>query len=154
MQASYAYGKLPAQDTERARRFYEEKLGLRPFGERNHHLYYEVGKVRFVVFPSSGTPSGTHDQLGLVVDDLEGAMAEMRSKGIVFENYPGLTENSVATFGPMKAAWFKDSEGNLLSLAEQPTISKESVICPQRAGKRSGSWGTRSPSRPTASATG
>jgi hypothetical protein len=52
MQASYAYGKLPAQDTERARRFYEEKLGLRPFGERNHHLYYEVGNVRFVVFPS------------------------------------------------------------------------------------------------------
>jgi catechol 2,3-dioxygenase-like lactoylglutathione lyase family enzyme len=122
MQASYAYGKLPAQDTERARRFYEEKLELRPFGERNHHLYYEVGNVRFVVFPSRGTPSGTHDQLGFVVDDLEGAMAELRSKGIAFEDYPGLTENSVATFGPMKAAWFKDSEGNLLSLAEQPTM--------------------------------
>ena len=122
MQASYAYGKLPAQDTERARRFYEEKLGLRPFGERNHHLYYEVGNVRFVVFPSSGTPSGTHDQLGFVVDELEGTMAELRSQGIVFEDYPGLTENSVATFGPMKAAWFKDSEGNLLSLAEQPTM--------------------------------
>jgi catechol 2,3-dioxygenase-like lactoylglutathione lyase family enzyme len=122
MQASYAYGKLPAQDTERARRFYEEKLGLRPFGERNHHLYYEVGKVRFVVFPSSGRPSGTHDQLGLVVDDLEGAMTELRSKGLAFEDYPGLTENGIATFGPMKAAWFKDSEGNLLSLAEKPTM--------------------------------
>jgi catechol 2,3-dioxygenase-like lactoylglutathione lyase family enzyme len=122
MQASYAYGKLPAQDTERARRFYEEKLELRPFGERNHHLYYEVGNVRFVVFPSRGTPSGTHDQLGFVVDDLEGTMAELRSKGIAFEDYPGLTENSVATFGPMKAAWFKDSEGNLLSLAEKPTM--------------------------------
>ncbi|HEX9135003.1 MAG TPA: VOC family protein [Ktedonobacteraceae bacterium] len=121
-QASYAYGKLPAQDTERARRFYEEKLGLRPFGERNRHLYYEVGKVRFVVFPSNGLPSGTHDQLGLVVDDLDSAMAELRSKGIVFEDYPGLTEDSIATFGPMKAAWFKDSEGNLLSLAEQPTM--------------------------------
>jgi catechol 2,3-dioxygenase-like lactoylglutathione lyase family enzyme len=122
MQASYAYGKLPAQDTERARRFYEEKLGLRPFGERNHHLYYEVGNVRFVVFPSKGIPSGTHDQLGLVVDDLESSMAELRSKGIAFENYPGLTDKSIATFGPMKAAWFKDSEGNLLSLAERPTM--------------------------------
>ncbi len=122
MRASYAYGKLPAQDTERARRFYEEKLGLCPFGERNRHLYYEVGHVRFVIFPSSGTPSGTHDQLGLVVDDLEGAMTELRSKGIAFEDYPGLTENSVATFGSMKAAWFKDSEGNLLSLAETPTM--------------------------------
>jgi catechol 2,3-dioxygenase-like lactoylglutathione lyase family enzyme len=122
MQASYAYGKLPAQNTERVRRFYEEKLGLHPFGERNHHLYYEVGNVRFVVFPSTGTSSGTHDQLGFVVDDLEGTMAELRSKGIDFEDYPGLTKNSIATFGTMKAAWFKDSEGNLLSLAEQPTM--------------------------------
>jgi catechol 2,3-dioxygenase-like lactoylglutathione lyase family enzyme len=122
MQASYAYGKLPAQDMERARLFYEEKLGLYPFGERNHHLYYEVGNVRFVVFPSSGIPSGTHDQFGFVVDDLEGVMAELQSKGIVFEDYPGLTENGVATFGPMKAAWFKDSEGNLLSFAEKPTM--------------------------------
>ena len=104
MRANYAYGKLPAQDTERARRF------------------YEVGNVRFVVFPSSGTPSGTHDQLGLVVDDFEGAMAELRSKGIAFEDYPGLTKNSVATFGPMRAAWFKDSEGNLLSLPEKPMM--------------------------------
>ena len=38
------------------------------------------------------------------------------------EDYPGLTQNSIATFGPMKAAWFKDSEGNLLSLAEKPTM--------------------------------
>lgn len=122
MRATYAYGKLPAQDTERARRFYAEKLGLRPFGERNNHLYYDVGGVRFVVFPSSGTPSGTHDQLGLVVDDLEGTLAELRSRGVAFEDYPGLTEAGVATFGPMKAAWFKDSEGNLLSLAERPTM--------------------------------
>jgi catechol 2,3-dioxygenase-like lactoylglutathione lyase family enzyme len=122
MQASYAYGKLPAQNTERVRRFYEEKLGLRPFGERNHHLYYEVGNVRFVIFPSTSTSSGTHDQLGFVVDDLEGTIDELRSKGINFEDYPGLTENSVATFGIMKAAWFKDSEGNLLSLVERPTM--------------------------------
>ena len=49
-------------------------------------------------------PSGTHDQLGLVVDGLQSKMAELRSKGIAFEDYTGLTENGVATFGTMKAA--------------------------------------------------
>ena len=49
-------------------------------------------------------------------------MTELRPKGIAFEDYLGLTENGVATFGPMKAAWFKDSEGTLLSLAENPLI--------------------------------
>jgi catechol 2,3-dioxygenase-like lactoylglutathione lyase family enzyme len=122
MHVTYAYGKLPAQDTERARRFYAEKLGLRPFGERNNHLYYAVGNMHFVVFPSSGRPSGTHDQFGLVVDDLDEAMAELRSRGIVLEHYPGLTKDGIATFGAMRAAWFKDSEGNLLSLAEKPAM--------------------------------
>src|SRR5260370_41977109 len=122
MRASYAYGKLHAQDTERVRRFYEEKLGLRPFGERNHHLYYEVGNMRFVVFPSRGTPSGTHDQLGLVVDDLEGAMAELRSKGVDFEDYPGMTENSIASFCQMQAVCYTSREVELHRLAEYLTI--------------------------------
>ena len=122
MQVNYGYGKLPAQDIGRARRFYEEKLGLSPLREHNDHLHYEVGTMRFVLFPSKGRPSGTHDQLGLVVDDLASTMAELGSKGIAFEDYSGLTDNGVATFGPMKAAWFKDSEGNLLSLAENPPI--------------------------------
>lgn len=122
MQINYGYGKLPAQDIERARRFYEENLGLRPLREHNDHLHYALDTMRFVLFPSRGRPSGTHDQLGLVVDDLASAMAELRSKGVVFESYSGLTENGVATFGPMKVAWFKDSEGNLLSLAENSPI--------------------------------
>jgi hypothetical protein len=63
------------------------------------------------VFPSSGAPSGTHDQLGLVVDDLATAVADLRDKGVAFEG-------AIADFGEVKAAWFKDSEGNLISLAE------------------------------------
>src|ERR1051326_383218 len=112
MQVNYAFGKLPAQDIERAECFYEEKLGLRPIKEHNRHLHYQVRNMRLIVFPSIGRPSGTHDQLGLGVDDLEGIMTELRSRGVTFEDYPGLTENGLATFGPMKAAWFKESEGN------------------------------------------
>ena len=121
MSISYVYGKVPAQDVERARRFYEEKLGLTPKSEVNNHLRYEVGGAHFVVFPSSGSASGTHDQLGFVVDDIRATVKNLRGKGVVFEEHrvPGATiEDGIADFGHLKAAWFKDSEGNLLNLAE------------------------------------
>ena len=55
------YAKLPAQDVERARAFYAEKLGLEPGRELDAYLFYEVAGSQFLVFPSSGAPSGTHD---------------------------------------------------------------------------------------------
>jgi catechol 2,3-dioxygenase-like lactoylglutathione lyase family enzyme len=117
-----AYGKLPAQNVERARAFYAEKLGLKPFGEYADHLYYRVGGLNFIIFPSSGVASGTHDQLGLLVDDIESAVARLQTNGVAFESYaaaPGSTvKNGIMDRGRMKAAWFKDTEGNLISIAE------------------------------------
>ena len=115
LDATFAYAKLPAQDIERARRFYDERLGLRSFGEHNGHLYYDVAGARFMVFPSTGQPSGTHDQVGFVVEDIVGRVAELRGRGIVFEDNQ-LTQDGIADFGTVRAAWFKDSEGNLLNL--------------------------------------
>lgn len=69
------YAKLPAQDVERARAFFADKLGLEPYGERDNHLHYQVAGAYFIVFPSTGAPSGTHDQLGLVVKDLDAEVA-------------------------------------------------------------------------------
>jgi catechol 2,3-dioxygenase-like lactoylglutathione lyase family enzyme len=106
------YAKLPAQDVARAKAFYGEKLGLTPVREHHDHLTYEVGAARFVVFPSSGSPSGTHDQLGLVVADVHTTVADLRAKGVELER------DGVVDFGGVKAAWFKDSEGNLISVAE------------------------------------
>jgi len=117
LQARVAYGKLPAQDIERARRFYDEKLGLQPFGEHGPHLYYDVGGARFILFQSAGAPSGTHDQLGFVVDDLAGRVDELRQRGVVFEDNEH-TVDGIAELGEVRAAWFKDSEGNLLNLIE------------------------------------
>ena len=121
------YGKLPAQDVERARAFYADKLGLTPFGERHNHLYYRVGAANFIIFPSSGTPSGTHDQLGLVVRDLGAEVAELKSRGVTFESYPpppgAIVTDGMMDMGLIKAAWFKDSEGNLVSIAEFPSGS-------------------------------
>ena len=117
----YAYGKLPAQNVQRARRFFEEKLGLLPYAEVNNHLRYEVGGAYFVIFPSSGSASGTHDQLGFMVEDIKETVAGLREKGVVFEEFEvagASVEDGIAYFGHLKAAWFKDSEGNLLNLAE------------------------------------
>ena len=117
-----AYGKLPAQNVARARAFYADKLGLKPYKEHADHLYFEVGRTTFIIFPSTGAPSGTHDQLGFIVEDVEWTVARLQSKGVTFEVFPGplgaTMKNGIMDRGSMKAAWFKDTEGNLISIAE------------------------------------
>ena len=117
-----SYAKLPARDVERARAFYAERLNLTPFGEHSSHLFYEIGGSHFMVYPSSGAASGTHDQIGFVVEDVESMVATLRSNGVNFEEYeppPGaFATDGITDFGGVKAAWFKDSEGNLLSIVE------------------------------------
>lgn len=121
--------RLPAQDLERARSFYAEKLGLEPVEERPGGLLYRCGKGFFALFQSAGAPAGTHTQMGWEVADLEATVAALRSRGVVFEEYdlPGLkTVNGIAQIAGNypskgrgeKAAWFKDSEGNLLGIGQ------------------------------------
>jgi len=116
------YPSLPAADLERAKRFYAEKLGLTPESELPGGLLYHCGKdTRFAVFTSQGEALGTHTQAIWLVEDVESEVAALKARGVVFEEYdlPSLkTINSIATAGPIKGAWFKDSEGNLLSLGQ------------------------------------
>jgi catechol 2,3-dioxygenase-like lactoylglutathione lyase family enzyme len=117
-----SYAKLPAQDVQRARAFYRDVLGFEPARDHQNHLFYECGGSSFLVFPSSGSPSGTHDQLGFAVEDVEACAAELRSRGVEFETYeapPGCSfRDGIMDYGAVKAAWFKDSEGNLISIAQ------------------------------------
>jgi predicted enzyme related to lactoylglutathione lyase len=114
---------LPAQDIERARKFYEQKLGLTPEGVGpDGGVYYKTGNTGFLVFPSMGKPSGDHTQLGLDVEDVTATVNELKKSGVKFEDYdvPGLkTEDGIADIGGGKGAWFKDTEGNLISIGEQ-----------------------------------
>jgi ubiquinone/menaquinone biosynthesis C-methylase UbiE/catechol 2,3-dioxygenase-like lactoylglutathione lyase family enzyme len=122
--------RLPAQDLERARIFYEEKLGLQPIEERPGGLRYQLSNGWFALFESAGAPSGEHTQMGFDVEDLEATVAELRRRGVVFEEYdvPGLkTVNGIAMVDGNcpshggrgeKSAWFRDSEGNLLGLGQ------------------------------------
>ncbi len=124
LEIQQVYAKLPAQDVERARAFYGAKLGLHPYGEHNRHLHYELDGGYFIIFPSIGAPSGTHDQLGFIVDDIERTVAELQAKGVQFADHdppPHATKrNGITDIDGVRAAWFKDSEGNLISIAEFP----------------------------------
>lgn len=82
---------------------------------------FEANGARFLLFPTSIQERGGHTQMGFMVDDIDGEVAELRSQGVVNEEYdmPGLvTENGIATVGPARAAWFKDTEGNLLDIVQ------------------------------------
>jgi catechol 2,3-dioxygenase-like lactoylglutathione lyase family enzyme len=122
--------RLPAQDLDRARAFYAERLGLEPVDERPGGLLYRVGSGEFAVFLSTGRASGEHTQMGFEVEDIETAVAELKARGVVFESYdaPGFrmrdgladiegnypSKNARAERG----AWFRDSEGNLLGIGQ------------------------------------
>lgn len=112
---------IPAQDLARAQSFYADKLGLKPAEERPEGLRYRCGSGVFLLFQSSGEPSGAHTQLGWSVPDLDATVAELRNNGVEFEEYdlPGFkTVDGIAEIEGERGAWFKDSEGNLLSLGE------------------------------------
>jgi catechol 2,3-dioxygenase-like lactoylglutathione lyase family enzyme len=122
--------RLPAQDLQRARRFYSEKLGLEPSEERPGGLLYECAQGAFALFESAGASSGEFSQMGWDVDDIEATVAELRRRGVVFEevDLPGLrTVDGIAEVEgnyPSKggkgerAAWFRDSEGNMLGIGQ------------------------------------
>ena len=121
--------RLPAQDLARARAFYAEVLGLEPVEERPGGLRYVSAAGEFALFESSGRPSGEHTQMGWEVDDIEATVRALRARGVVFEEYdlPGLeTVDGIADIEgnyPSKgtgerAAWFRDSEGNMLGMGQ------------------------------------
>lgn len=113
---------IPATDVARARRFYEQKVGLVPREEVAGGVVYECGNRSWVfLYPSAGAGTSKASQAFWQVDNVEAEVAELRARGVVFEEYdmPGLkTVNGIATAGGAKAAWFKDSEGNILAVIQ------------------------------------
>ena len=115
---------LPAADLGRAKRWYSETLGLEPVKEDEYGgAHYEAGGSHFVVFlsPFAGTNQAT--AAGFNVDNFDEVIDQLRSKGVTFEEVDfgefGKTVDGVISSpdGATKGAWFKDSEGNILSVS-------------------------------------
>ncbi len=111
---------LPAKDIERARDFYENKLGLEVQGEVGGGMILSAGLgSALFIYQKEDMVSATHTVAGFNVENIEKEVADLKSRGVVFEEYdmPGMeTVDGVASFEGAKSAWFKDSEGNILSL--------------------------------------
>ena len=121
--------RLPAQDLDRARRWYLEKLGLRPTEERPGGLRYCIGAGEFSIFLSSGRSAGDFTQLAITVDDVRPVVDELKRRGVNFLEYESgrlKTIDGIAHVAgnyPSKGSaelgcWFHDSEGNLISLGQ------------------------------------
>ena len=114
---------IPVSDVKRARRFYEDKVGLKPKQEFAGGVIYESGDGSWVfMYPSAGAGTSRASTAFWDVDDVDTEVAELKSRGVVFEEYdmPGIkTVNGIATGGGAKTAWFKDTEGNILAVSQR-----------------------------------
>jgi len=113
---------LPVKDMERARRFYDTLLGLQPVGGKpDGKFVYRCGGTEIALFPKPEGTKAQHTALSFRVANIAGSIALLKSRGVTFADYdsPGLkTIGHVCVLGSEKAAWFEDTEGNILCLHE------------------------------------
>jgi catechol 2,3-dioxygenase-like lactoylglutathione lyase family enzyme len=116
-----AAANLAVKDLKAAKKFYEGTLGLKPVGREGDHLIaYRSGGSTLLVYKSqyAGTNKATAVTWS-VGDELEAIVRTLKAKGVAFEHYdlPGMTrKGDVHAADGMKAAWFKDPDGNILSI--------------------------------------
>jgi len=123
LQQSSIYVYFPARDLDRARRFYEDKLGFVPKSVNNGGVTYEFGGgTAAFLYPSANAGTSKASQAFWSVKDVDREIVELKKRGVVFETYDDMpgerTPEGAVIAGGAKAAWFKDSEGNILALIE------------------------------------
>ena len=122
LQKSPFYAYIPAKDVARARRFYEGKLGFHPKHSVAGGVVYEFGDhTACFLYPTPNAGTSRASQAYWHVDDVEREVAELKARGVEFEDYdmPGeKSPSGVVTAGGAKAAWFKDTEGNILAIVQ------------------------------------
>ncbi|SDD12977.1 VOC family protein [Actinokineospora iranica] len=117
---------LPVSDVDRAGRFYAECLGLRrgPTGPDGAVVFDAGAGDSIGLLPADDEERGKHTVLSFRVDDVAAEISELEARGVRFEDYdlPGLrTVDHIADLGGERAAWFTDSEGNILCLHQEKT---------------------------------
>jgi hypothetical protein len=113
---------IPRWTSPRARKFYEQKVGLTPKEEFAGGVIYECGGSEVFMYPTSNAGTSKASQAYWQVADVEAEVAALKARGVVFEQYdmPGVTtRNGIATGGGAKTAWFKDTEGNILAISQR-----------------------------------
>jgi len=113
---------IPVADVARARKFYEQIVGLVAKEEYAGGVVYECGGPAAFLYPTPNAGTSKASQAFWSVQDVEAKVAELKKRGVRFEEYdmPGLkTQNGIATGGGAKTAWFKDTEGNIMAVSQR-----------------------------------
>ncbi|MFC2144978.1 VOC family protein [Actinomycetota bacterium] len=111
---------LPAIDLSRVKKFYTEKIGLKVSKESAGGIFFEDenGSLNLYIY-KRGPTKADHTVASFMVEDIEKEVIELKEKGVVFEEYDSpvtKTVNSIATVEGGRSSWFKDTEGNILSV--------------------------------------
>jgi len=121
LQEAPMYSYIPAKDVARAHKFYEEKLGFKPKQEMAGGVVYEFGQgTACFLYPTPNAGTSQASQAFWQVEDIEREVAELKARGVTFEKYdmPEMDPNGISTAGGAKAAWFKDTEGNIMAVIQ------------------------------------
>ena len=117
---SAAIATIAVKDIQRAKKFYEEALGLTPLPSPQKEVAnYQTGNSKILVYKSQFAGTNKATVATWELSDVESVVSQLKSKGVRFEHYdlPGMTlKGDVHTAGGFKAAWFKDPDGNILAL--------------------------------------
>jgi catechol 2,3-dioxygenase-like lactoylglutathione lyase family enzyme len=123
IEGAKAHATVAVSDVDRARRFYEETLGLSVQQERPDGIVYGTGGTEFLVYPSQFAGTSQATVMAFEVNDLQAAIEDLTQRGVTFEQYdlPGLKtdEQGIADIGGLRGGWFKDPDGNILAIAER-----------------------------------
>ena len=115
-----AMATLAVRNLASARKFYEGTLGLKSVhAEGDQAITYKSGKSQLLVYQSQYAGTNTATAATWMVSDIEGVVKDLKAKGITFEHYdmPGVTrKGDIHIGGPLKNAWFKDPDGNIIAL--------------------------------------
>ncbi len=117
------FAVLPASDLARARSFWHDTFGVDPVddGFEEGAEMFELAGTRVLIYETQFAGTAQNTALGIDSDDFDRDMADLKAKGVEFNEYdlPGVTTvDGVVEMGGMRTAWFNDSEGNIIALGE------------------------------------
>lgn len=121
-----AKATVAVRDLRTAKRFYEETLGLAKVMENEEVLAFKSGASTLFVYRSQHAGTNKATAVTFVTREVDDLVRMLKSRGVSFEHYdlPNMTrQGDVHVAGAMKAAWFKDPDGNIFSLVTPPTTS-------------------------------
>ena len=121
LQNAPMYSYIPVKDVARARAFYEGKLGFKPKEVTPGGVVYGFANdTACFLYPTPNAGTSQASQAFWQVEDIEKEVAELMARGVKLERYdmPGVDEKGISVAGGAKAAWFKDTEGNIMALIQ------------------------------------